>query len=373
MKLTILQDYLKKGMNIVGRISPKSLTLPVLNNLLIEGEKNFLYLAATDLEIGAEWWSLAKVEKEGRTTVPIKILANFVNLLPNKPITFIAEDNFLAIESQSYKTKIKTLPSEDFPIIPSISGGKSLLINSQEFCLGLSQVVDIAQPSSARPEISGVYFNFQKDLLKMVATDSFRLGEKKLFPGKSFQEYSLILPQRTAREIINIFGEREGDLKIYLAPNQVAFEAQMLEIEHPQIRLVARVIEGEYPDYQAIVPKGYKTLVSLEKDEFLNQIKIAGLFSGRINEVKLKIGPEKEGVEITSQNPDLGEYRSFLPAKIKGEKVTVSFNHRFLVDGLLNIKEKEINLEINGDDGPTVLKPISDQSYLYIVMPVKTD
>lgn len=373
MKLTILQENLKRGLDIVNRVAPKSLSLPILNNLLLKTEKNFLNLATTDLEIGINWWSLAKIEKEGKTAVPMKILSNFINLLPNKPIDIYLDGNDLIIECQNYKTKIKTFSADDFPIIPKINEENPINVNSLDFCQSLSQIADIAQPSSARPEISGVYLSFQKKLIKMVATDSFRLGEKKLELEKLDRENSAIVPQKTVREIINIFGEKAGSLQIYLSPNQILLSSSMTETEHPEVQLISRSIEGEYPNYETIIPKDYKTSLLLEKNDFLNQIKAASIFSGKISEVKLRVDPKKEGVEIVSQNPELGEYRSFSPGRVKGEKVEVSFNYRFLVDGILNIKGDNLNFEINGADGPAALKPTNDQNFVYIVMPMKID
>ena len=373
MKLTILQENLKRGLNIVNRVAPKSLSLPILNNLLMKTEKNFLNLVTTDLEIGIQWWSLAKVEKEGKTTVPIKILSNFISLLPNKPVEIYLDDSNLIIECQNYKTKIKTFSADDFPIIPKISEEKPVITNSVDFCQSLSQIADIAQPSSARPEIAGVYFLFQKKLLKMVATDSFRLGEKKLALESLDKEEAAIVPQKTIREIINIFSEKEEELQIFLSPNQILLSSSMSETDHPEIQLISRTIEGEYPNYETIIPKEYKTSLLLEKNEFLNQIKAASLFSGKISEIKLLVDPKKEGVEILSQSPELGEYRSFSPGKVKGEKVEVSFNHRFLIDGILNIRGDNLNFEINGADGPAALRPTNNQNYIYIVMPMKID
>ncbi|MBZ9571743.1 DNA polymerase III subunit beta [Patescibacteria group bacterium] len=374
LSLIILQEKLKNGLNVVGRVSPKSYTLPILNNILIQAEKNFLQLSTTDLEVGINWWSLAKIEKEGKITIPTKIISSFVNFLPNKPMKLEVKGSNLLIESENYKTQIKSFSADEFPIIPHISEEKKILVDNSAFCQGLETIVNFAQPSTARPEISGIYFSFEKELIKMVATDSFRLGEKKLFLEKplSFsQKYSLILPQKAARELINVFGEKKGELKICLEPNQALFEIPMAETPHPQVQLVSRLIEGGYPDYQAIIPKKYKTQLFLPKNEFLNQVKLASLFSGKINEVKFKIEKKKEGIEIFSQDPDLGEHRSFLPGEINGEEVTVSFNHRFLIDGLLNIKSKDLIFELNGEDGPGALKPVGDQSYIYILMPIK--
>ena len=376
MKLIILQEKLKEGIGIIERVSVKSLTLSILNNVLLKTEKNFLNLVTTDLETGIKWWSLAKVEKEGALTVPTKIISSFVNFLPNKQITLELKDLVLDIECENYQTKIKGQSADEFPIIPQITEGESISVNGQSFCQSLNTIVDIPVPSTAKPEISGIYFAFQKDFIKMTATDSFRLAEKTFFlegqaSSSLSKEYAFILPQKAAREIVNIFGGKEGELRIYFSPNQVLFELPMVETPHPQIQLVSRLIEGEYPNYEAIIPKKSETQVSFQRNEFLNQIKSASLFSGKINEVKLKIDPKKERVELFSQNPDLGEYHSYLPGRIKGKELEISFNHRFLADGLLNIKSPEVVFELTGPEGPAVLKPAGDQTYLYVAMPIK--
>lgn len=377
MKLIILRDKLKNGLNIVERISGKSLTLPVLSSVLLSTEKNFLNLTTTDLEIGVNWWVLAKTEKEGKILLPAKVLSSFLSLLPNKPLFLEEKNQILFIGCENYQTQIKGASPEDFPLIPPTPKEDFIELPAELFCQSLSQVVDIALFSQARPEISGVYFAFQKDLIKMVATDSFRLGEKKLFFDRTKalsltteKEISFILPQKTAREIINIFSE-EKELKIYFSPNQVLFESLMEETSHPKIQMTSRLIEGEYPNYQEIIPKKFETQIILDRNEFLNQIKTASLFSGRINEVKIKVDPKRGGLTLFSQNPDLGEHQSFLPAKIKGEGLEIAFNWRFLIDGLLNIKSPEIVFELNGEEGPGVLKPGADPSYIYLVMPIK--
>ena len=377
MKLIILQEKLKEGIGIIERISTRSLSLPVLNNILVKAEKNFLNLATTDLEIGIKWWALAKIEKEGVITIPARIFSTFVSFLPNKQVTLELKGSTLVIECENYQTTLKGFSPEDFPIIPQISEGESVLVDSHSFCQGLNQIVDIATPSTAKPEISGIFFIFQKDFIKMAATDSFRLGEKTFYQNLKTpspllsKEYTFILPQKAAKEIINIFGEKEGELQICFSPNQILFELPMAETSHPQVQLISRLIEGEYPNYQEIIPKKYETQVILQRNEFLNQIKSAALFSGKVNEVKLKIDPKKEKMEVFSQSPDLGEYHSYLAGKIKGKELEVSFNHRFLIDGLLNIKSSEVVFELTDSEGPGVLKPAGDENYIYVVMPIK--
>ncbi len=375
MKIQILQEKLKKGLNIIERISSKSLTLPILNNILISSEKNFLKLTATDLEIGVNWWVLAKIEKEGKITIPSRLFSSFINLLPNKKINLEVQNNNLIITCENYKTQINGLSAEEFPLIPKITESESIYFEAPSFCKGLSQLVDIAVLSTARPEISGIYFLFQKDFITVAATDSFRLGETKIpFKNSSLkQEYSLILPQKTIKEIINIFGEKTGEIKMFFSPNQIMFEYQMEETSHPQIQIISRLIEGEYPNYQEIIPKKFTTQLVLNRTEFLNQVKTASLFSGKINEVKIKISPIEKKALISSRSSDLGEYQSSILGKIKGEPVEISFNHRFLLDGLSNIRSSEVILELSGDSGPGVVKSVGDDSYIYVVMPIKSN
>lgn len=374
MKLTILQEKLKKGFGVAERVTSKSLSLPILNNVLLLAKKNFLNLAATDLEIGINWWTLAKVEEEGAIVIPSQSISSLIGLLPNKPINITSKDLAVGIKCENHKSSFKGLNAEDFPIIPQITEGEALRVSSSNLCEGLSQVVNIPAISTTKPEISGIYFIFQGNTIKMVATDSFRLGEKTIILKKGREKegaISFILPQRAAKEIINIFSE-EKEIKIYFSPNQVMFESQMEETEAPKIRFISRLIEGEFPNYEAIIPKKQETQVVLSQKEFLSQIKSAGIFSGKTNEIKLAVNPAGKQVEISSQSQDFGEYSSETPAKIKGKGLTVSFNHKFLMDGILTAGNKEeIVLELTSEEGAAILKQIDDPSYIYILMPIK--
>lgn len=374
MKLSILKENFLAGLNAVNRATSRSITLPILNNILLSAEKNFLKLSATDLELGIKYWALSKVEKEGAITIPAKFLISLIGFIPDKKINLEVKNDVLFLEGKNYKNQIKGLKAEEFPIVPEVESDKVLEMNAQVLSEGLSQIIDTASPSQTRPEISGVYFSLTEGLMEMAATDSFRLAEKKVFLTKSSftQNISLIVLQKTIREVINVFGESSGKLKIYFSPNQIMFESKMTETPHPQIQIVSRLIEGEYPNYKEIVPKGFKTQLILQKQDFLSQIKAASLFSGKINEIKLKIDPSQEVLEIFAQNPDLGQSKSRIEGKMKGDKIETSFNYRFLIGGLLNIKSKEVSFELNGEEGPGVLKPTGDESFIYVVMPIKS-
>ncbi|MDO8264765.1 MAG: DNA polymerase III subunit beta [Candidatus Parcubacteria bacterium] len=374
MKVILLKDNFKKGLSIVEKIVGKNLNLPILNNVLIAAEKNFLGLSTTDLEIAIRYWILVKTEEEGKITIPAKLLSSLVNFISDEKITLEIKNQILQIQHKENINQINGLSSEEFPIIPKIERKNSIEVNSIPFCQGLAQVIDFCAQTQIRPEISGIYFNIQKDKISLAATDSFRLAEKIILFGKQIienQESSFILPQKAARELINIFSAGDQKIKIFFSNNQVMFEYPLTEVDHPQVQVISRLIDGQYPNYIEIIPTKYETEIVVQKEEFLNQIKAASLFSGKTNEIQIKTNIKKEGIEILSQNTDIGENKSFMPCKIEGKEAVISFNYRFLIDGLINMKSQEINLLLSGEEGPAVLKPIGDATYTYVVMPIK--
>lgn len=374
MKLIILKENFIKGLSIIERATSKSLSLPILNNFLLTAEGNFINLMSTDLEIGIRWWCLTKIEKEGKIVLPSKSLIGLINYFPLKPIKIESQDSIVNLSCENYKTSIKGFNSEDFPLLPSVDKGDFLTVSSLDFCKSLKQVANFTALSQAKPEISGVYFVFKKDTLKMAATDSFRLGEKTLVLEKTTgleKEYSLILPQKSAREIINIFGDTEREMKIYFSANQILLESKMEETDHPEVHFLSRLIEGEFPNYDTITPRKYETEVILPKDETLNQVKAASIFGGKMNEVKFRVDPEKAEIEISSEDPSVGEYKSTLGGKIKGKKMEISFNFKFLIDGLLSINDTAVFFGLTNEEGPALIRPLNKQDYFYILMPIK--
>jgi len=374
MKVEVLKNNIKTGLSVVEKIAGKNISLPILENVLITAEDNFLLLTATDLETAVKYWVLSKIVKKGKAVVPVRFFSNFISLLPDEKISMEVKKQNLLLECKNYNTQIQGFNPEDFPIIPEVKDTEFLTVDNSAFCSGLSQVIDVVSYSQTRPEISGVFLSFSKNTLKIVATDSFRLAEKTItIENKNKKDYALILPQKSARELINTLGEKEGEIKICFSANQILFEFPMKEADHPQVQVFSRLVEGEYPNYQEIIPQNFKTKVVVKKEEFLNHIKTASLFSGKINEVKFIIDPVKKLIQISAQNSDIGESKSDLPAKVEGDSIEVSFNHKFLIDGILNIKSPEIMFDLSEKDGPCVLKPAGTADYIYVVMPIKAN
>ena len=372
MKIEILKINLKKALDIVEKITRKNITLPALSNVLLSVEGNFLRLDATNLEISVSWWILAKIEEEGKVAIPATFFSNLINLLTDEKIELETQNKNLLLKTQNHTTQIHGIDPEEFPIIPKIEKEEIITISNKKLLESLEQVIEIPSVSQVRPEISGIYFSFKKDTLKIVSTDSFRLAEKGIsLKTKSKKDISFIVPQDAVRELMNILGQEDGNTIIYFSQNQILFENERKEDSHPRIQILSRLIEGEYPNYQEIIPKKYKTQVIVKKDELENKLKQAGLFSGKISEVKLNIDVKKKKIKIYSESPEIGKNESYISAKIKGEDMDVSFNYKFLISGLQNIKSSEVILELNGDDGPGVLKPVGDENYIYVSMPIK--
>lgn len=364
MKFGCLQENLKKHLNIAQNIIGKNLTLPILNNVLLETEGGRLKISSTNLEIGLKTWTSGKTEKTGAITCPARILAGFVNNLPNKKIELEAKNNVLTVKCENYKANIKGLPADDFPIIPKIKEDPILEVSADILRESLGQVVGMVSLSESRPEITGVLFKFEKNDLRLAATDSFRLAEKIIFRNeKNTADQCLILPQRTVQELIRILGERSETIKMRPGSNQVLFDMG-------DTQLISRLIDGQYPDYQQIIPNSFATQAVLDKEEFVNVIRIAGLFSSKINDVRLVLQNNK--VEVFSQDQDLGENKAHLAAEIKGKGLEVVFNYRYLLEGLANINTKQVFFGLNSVSSAGVFKPVGDDDYVFLVMPINS-
>ncbi len=372
MKVEILKELFKKALNISEKITRKASSLPILQNVLINTEGNFLELTTTNLETTVRWWILSKINKKGQVAVPATFLANVVNLISADKLELSEENKNLIITTTNQEVQIQGQDPNEFPIIPKMDKNEFWQIEILKLIQGLSQVVDIPSISQIRPEISGVYFLIKAGFLKLVATDSFRLAEKTIkLNHETPREYSFIIPQAAAREIVNIFNQENSYLTVYCSPSQVLFELAGQDVSQPQINVLSRLIDGTYPNYQEIIPKKFVSQTTINKEDLLAQIKKAGLFSGRAAEVQLSLLPKDGKLKIFSQSAEMGRSEAVLPCRIEGEEIKVSFNYKFFLDGLNNIKSSEVVLELSENQGPGVLKPVGDNSFIYILMPIK--
>jgi len=375
MKISSLQENLKQGLQIVSHTSIKSVNLPILSNILIEAVDGNIRLVSTNLEIGVISNVRGKIEAEGRYTVDTKIINDYIALLPNKKVELELKDDILKIECDNYKTKLRGQSAEEYPLIPVVDRNEYYILKKEDFKKALSQTVFATAPSETRLELSGVLFIFSQNSLTLAATDSYRLAERtvavKVSGEKNDSEEikKVIVPAKTVQEVVRIFADGSEDsgqeLKIYLSDNQILFADNNTE-------LVSRLIEGQFPDYQQIIPKNHKTTAIINRQELTRAVKASSLFSKTgINDVNLDLPQDKNEVVVSSASGQTGESVISITAGVKGVDNGVVVNHRYLLDGLNNIDSENVKLEITDNNTPCILRPEKDSNYLYIIMPIK--
>ena len=365
MKISCIQENLNKGLMIVGHISGRNVSLPILNNVLIKTEDKAIKLATTDLEIGINCLVRGKVEEEGALTVQARLLSEYINLLPKEKIDLIAKQDDLIITCQDTTTKIKGISSEEFPLIPKIEKEEVITCQSNLLKQAIQQAIFAVTPNEARPEISGVLLTFNQDLI-LTGTDSYRLAEKKIKLEKpAAKPRKIIAPLRTLQELMRILPDEETIIEICLSENQVLFAFNGVE-------LISRIIDGQYPDYQQIIPTSHKTKVIISTNELIRTVKTASLFCRPgINNITLAFNQKNNELITTVINNQLGENTSKIKVDINGDDNTVIFNYRYLLDGLVNLNSEEVIMEITDGDSPCLIKPTQGEDYLYIIMPIK--
>jgi DNA polymerase-3 subunit beta len=371
LQLSLTQENLSRALSSVGRIVSGRTSLPVLSNVLLATDTNRLRLSATNLEIGINYWINSKVEGEGSLTVPARLFTEFVSSLPQGNIELSGSDTTLTVKTPHYESKINGISAEEFPLIPQIKSDPLIRISTQVFKDALAQVVVAASADESRPVLAGIYLYIDEQELVIVATDSYRLAEKRIEVQEGTKDFSVIVPARTMQELVRLLGESDGDVEIYIDENQVLFRMDDIE-------LVSRLIEGAFPNYQQIIPKSAETSLEISTAEFARIVKVASLFAREsAGSVKVEIKTEGQ-IQIISSDAEVGGNTSSAECEVSGEDGEISLNAKYLADALSVIKAPRVQFSINGKLNPCVLMPIEKEGedasddYLHIVMPLRT-
>lgn len=366
MKVVCTQENLKAGLAIVGRIISSTNTLPILNNLLIKTENGLLKIYSTNLEIAITTQVRCKVEEEGEITVVGKTINELISSLPNKNITLETKNGEMKVETENYHTVIKTLPAEEFPLIPKLDGGQSLNLEAISLKNSLDQVVFAASTNQTQPEISGVLFSEDGGELKVVATDRYRLAEKKIpLENKTNTARDVIIPQKTIIELSRIIGSQKGVV-------EVVFNETQVSLSFNDTQIISRLIDGQYPDYKQIIPTEFQVTVTTEKQPLINALRATAVFSQSSNSVKFDFSADKQSVTLAAESSDLGKSEVELAAKVDGKSVAVVLNYRYVLDSLLGIESGNVVMKLIDDNSPSLIVPADKNDYLYLVMPIKS-
>lgn len=360
-----------RALGLIGGLTSKNVTLPILNNVLIKVEEQKIEFVATNLELAVVVVVRGKVDATGAFTVPARTLSDFVGLLPNERIDFELVGGELALACGKTSTKIKGMGSDEFPVLPALGSGAGFTVLVDTLTTALNRVLPAIARNEIRPELSGVYFGFntrEAKTLVLASTDSYRLAEQVIALESGAEALGVVVPGRTAQEVARALSaaeEGEKSVRLLVSANQ-------LVVNYDSVQIISRLVAGQYPDYTQIIPQQFKTTVVIATSHMQKEMKAAGLFTtSGVNAVAVEALPEKKVISLTASSQQTGEYASEVECEVMGEAVTVLLNHRYVLDGLNQMASPEVKLQLAGPESPCLLTAEKEVGFRYIVMPIR--
>lgn len=364
MNIKVNREILVNGLNIVyGAVNERS-SLPILSNILIDALKNKLYLTSTNLDIGILYELPADVIEEGSITIPAKRFFDITKQTQEDEIFVTSKkNNSITIESPKSFFKMMGLPKEDFPKIPEFQEGIVFIVNQGTLKNMLRLTSFAVSRDETRYALNGILFSISKNNITLVATDGRRLAvthaAEKQNENIAADIKKVIVPSKTITELNRILKD-DGDVQITIKDNQAEFNIE-------NIKIISRLIEGEFPNYNSVIPEK-KDGIKINRDVFISSIRRVSIFTTQ-DSAGIKLDISKNKIVIYKQSPDIGEAREEIDVEYNGGNMTVGFNPDYIIDALKNIIDDEIELELNGPDRPAVIRR---EGYTYIVLPMQT-
>lgn len=370
MKLSVMQENLARGLSVVSRAVSSRSTLPVLANVLLRTEDAGLKLTATNLEIGVTYWVPGKIDQDGATTVPAKLLTDLVNSLPSgdRVDLEVGPGDVLHVQAGRFQSHLKGIDADEFPAIGTGGDRPTTRIAQNVLRRALAETTFAAASDEARPILTGVLARFEGSELTLAAADNYRIAVKTLPILDAVPETSVVIPARALTELMRVLADVDDpvDVVIAAARNQVLFHIDGVD-------LVSRLIDGQFPNYQQVMPQSHATRAIIDREELLRAVRPAALIAHEsANIVKLQVGGDSEVGITVSANAEVGDHVGQVEAAVEGDGTTIAFNARYLADVLTNVSAEQVALELNGPLSPGVFKPVGDDRYVHVVMPVRT-
>ena len=366
MEIEVTQEKLSKALNNVSRIAVGKVTLPVLNNVLIRVDKKKVSLVTTNLDMAIVDFLPVSNSKDGVTTVPAKLLAEFVSNLPKgEKVKISAKDTKVTISAGKYTSVINGSPADDFPELPEINEKKAVVFKMgiDEFKNGISSVAIASSNDLTRPALTGIYFNTADKTLCIAATDGYRLAEKKLIKNVE-SEINVIVPTSSLQEVLRAINDDMEEIEI-------SFNDDLVRFRLGEVEIISKLIDASFPDYRRLIPKDNDILVELDRDELIRVTKLAALFARSVNGSITCETKTPDAFIVKSIASELGENDSSIETKVDIEG-KVRLNSRFLIDALNVLDEKVITFNFSSKIAPVILRNKKNQDYTHIVMPLNS-
>lgn len=362
MHIELHKQDLQQALEMVGKVSTKHVTLPVLQCVLLSVKENALQLKATNLEIGIEAAMPVVANEDVRVAVPAALLMQTVGLMNDEKITLSTEGDVLVVEGRQAKTNLKTFAYDEFPNIPHVTE-EGQVINRKLFSLAIKTTAFACSQSSIKPELGSInIFQKKEHSLTFVATDSFRLIEKTVAQKGVVLTDALLVPQKNALELSRVCDVQVDDPQLALNDNQCALSFAS------GVYITSRLTNGSFPDYEQIIPKEYVTHVTVLKQDLLQAFKRSHLFLNRFLQVQLHV--TEGNLTISANNGDVGTTTESMKAAVEGEELSLNFNQRYLSEGLAQFSDESVVLHFAGIGRPLVITGAHDTTTRYLVMPM---
>ena len=372
MKVSVSQQQLAHGLGIVSRAVSSHSTLPVLANILVATDEGRLRLSATNLELGISCWIGAQIEEEGAVTVPARIFNDLIATMPSDGVKLTLDERTqtLNVICGTSNTDIKGIDAQEFPPMPVPNLDVGIELNVADFKEMIQQVAFAASADDARPVLQGVSMAVEGSEITLAATDGFRISVRRAtLSSPVAQPMTAIIPARALNELARVASDGKQTVHMVVPDGrgQVLFHLDDIE-------LVSQLIDGNFPDYRAIMPQSFKTTTIVSSAAFLKACKQAEIIAREGNNVvRLSISAGEDGpgmVEISAQSEETGSSEVVVDATVTGTDLIVAFNVRYLRELLDVVKGASVALETNANNTPGMLRPVGNEDFKHVIMPM---
>lgn len=372
MKAVVSQKALSNALSLAGRAVSTRSTLPVLANVKLETQEGNLILSGTNLEIVIIRRVVdAQIEAEGAITVPAKTLTDWVNAAPSEEavhLEAVEKDVSLDLRAGRHEANIKGIDAEEFPRLPDLEGEEMAKAAGPELAQALTEVSFAAAQDEARPTLAGVQMLFDSSQVRMAATDGFRLSTRSLTLVGGGIEREAIVPARALAEVARLAGDVDWvEIRLVHDRRQIWFEVG-------DTLIISQLIDGNFPDFQSVIPRSARTTVTAPRADFLRACRLTGIFARQAaNTVKLNMeNGDGQRVRVAATSAETGEGESELQARVDGSPLEVNVNNGYLLDVLAIIGAPQVVVEANAATEPLVFKANDDDNdFLHVLMPMQ--
>lgn len=365
MRITCERSYLTMALGVAGRAVSNRNTLPILSNVLLETQDDRLQLTATDLDTAIRCVIPASVSENGSVAVSASVLGDVVSKLADAPVTLEMQDGKVSVRSGKSHYTILSLPAEDYPVVPEVTEGIDVTLPQATLKEMLRMTTFAASKEETRSLLMGVLFEARGSTLTLVATDTHRLAWKQTPIGQDVaQAVSAIVPAKPLVELERVLKDSMDDsVHIRFGPSQAQFETS-------EVTLVSRVLDGQFPNYDKVIPKNAERKITFDRNEFLNAVRRVYIVA-RGSAEKAVLASKGNLLEMTAESPEVGRAYEEVPVTMDGSDITIAFNARYMMEALNVLDNEEASLELTGPLNPGILKAGASNDFIYVVMPMQ--